>query len=113
VVLVEFWSTTCGPCIAELPALKGAYEKFHARGFEVVAISLDDKETSVRRFIKVKELPWPQHFDGKGWENRFAVQYGIFNIPTMWLVDKRGNLRDIDARFNLERRIQSLLDETR
>jgi thiol-disulfide isomerase/thioredoxin len=101
VVLVEFWSTTCGPCIGEMPTVKAAYEKLHDRGFEVVAISLDDKETALRRFIKEKELPWPQHFDGKGWENQFAVRYGIFSIPTMWLVDKRGNLRDTNARLTL------------
>jgi thiol-disulfide isomerase/thioredoxin len=111
VVLVEFWSTTCGPCIAEMPTVKAVYEKLHERGFEVVAISLDDKETALRRFIKEKELPWPQHFDGKGWENRFAVRYGIFSIPTTWLVDKRGNLRDINARFDLERRVNALLGE--
>ena len=111
VVLVEFWSTSCGPCIAEMPAVKAAYEKFHERGFEVVAISLDDKESALRRFINEKALPWPQHFDGKGWANKFALQYGIFSIPTMWLVDKRGNLRVTDMRFDLERRIKSLLDE--
>jgi peroxiredoxin len=111
VVLVEFWSTTCGPCIAEMPAMKATYEKLHDRGFEVVAISLDDKETALRRFIKEKELPWPQHFDGKGWENQFAVRFGIFSIPTTWLVDKRGNLRDTNARFDLEGRVSRLLDE--
>lgn len=91
--------------------MKAAYEKFHPSGFEVVAISLDDKETALRRFIQEKELPWPQHFDSKGWANRFALQYGIFSIPTMWLVDKRGNLRDTDARFDLERRIKALIEE--
>jgi thiol-disulfide isomerase/thioredoxin len=111
VVLVEFWSTTCGPCIAEMPTVKAVYEKFHDRGFEVVAVSLDDKEIALRRFIKEKKLPWPQHFDGKGWENQFAVRYGIFSIPTMWLVDKRGNLRYNNARFDLERSVTSLLDE--
>jgi thiol-disulfide isomerase/thioredoxin len=111
VVLVEFWSTTCGPCIAEMPMVKGVYEKLHNRGFEVVAISLDEKESALRRFIKEKELPWPQHFDGKGWENQFAARYGIFAIPTMWLVDKEGNLRDIQARFDLERQVVSMLGE--
>lgn len=111
VVLVEFWSTTCGPCIAQMPAVKAAYEKFHDRGFEVVAISLDDKESALRRFIKDKELPWPQHFDGKGWANRFALQYGIFSIPTTWLVDKRGNLYDTEVRSSLERGIETLLDQ--
>jgi peroxiredoxin len=111
VVLVEFWSTTCGPCVAEMPAVKVAYEKFHPRGFEVVAISLDNKEAALRRFIKENELPWPQHFDGKAWENRFAVQYGVFGIPTMWLVDKRGNLRDTEARRDLDGQVKSLLDE--
>ena len=109
VVLVEFWSTSCGPCIAEMPTIKAAYEKLHDRGFEVVSISLDDKEAALRRFIKEKELPWPQHFEGKGWENQFAVRYGVFSIPTMWLVDKHGNLLDTNARFDLERRITSLL----
>jgi hypothetical protein len=56
--------------------------------------SLDDKEPPLRRFIQEKQLPWPQHFDGKGWENKFGVRYGIFGILTTWLVDKRGNLRD-------------------
>lgn len=111
VVLVEFWSTSCGPCIAEMPRVKAAYEKLHDRGFEVVAISLDDKESALRRFVKEKELPWPQHFDGKGWANRFAGRYGVFSIPTMWLVDRRGNLRDTNARFDLERRVTALLGE--
>jgi peroxiredoxin len=111
VVLVEFWSTTCGPCIAEMPAVKTAYDKFHERGFEVVAISLDASEAALRRFIKEKELPWPQHFDGKGWENQFAVKFGVFAIPTMWLVDQRGNLRSASARGNLERHIAALLKE--
>lgn len=111
VVLVEFWSTTCGPCIAEMPTVKAAYQKLHQQGFEVVAISLDDKESALRRFLKEKELPWPQHFDGKGWENEFAVRYGIFSIPTTWLVDKHGNLRDTNAGFELERRVTALLGE--
>ena len=94
-----------------MPAVKAAYEKLHDRGFEVVGISLDDKESALRRFIKEKGIPWPQHFDGKGWGNQFAVRYGIFGIPTQWLVDKRGNLRSTDARYNVESHVLPLLNE--
>ncbi len=111
VVLIEFWATTCAPCVAEMPAVKEAFEKFHGKGFEVVAISLDDKESALRRFIKEKALPWPQHFDGKGWQNKFVMQFGIFSIPTMWLVDKRGNLRFTNASLNLVEQIAYLLKE--
>lgn len=110
-VLVEFWSTSCGPCVGEMPTVKAVYRKFHDRGFEVVGISLDDREPVLRRFISEKELPWPQHFDGKGWENKFAVRYGIFSIPTMWLVDKAGNLRNTEGRFELESQVAALVDE--
>jgi thiol-disulfide isomerase/thioredoxin len=109
VVLVDFWATTCGPCVAEMPKVKAVYEKFHGHGFEVVGINLDDSEASVRRFIRQKAPPWPQYFDGKGWENKFAVRYGIFSIPTLWLVDKHGKLRTTEARFGLDRQVESLL----
>jgi thiol-disulfide isomerase/thioredoxin len=110
VVLVDFWSTTCGPCIGEMPNIQAVYKKLHDRGFEIVAISLDADETALRRFVQDKELPWPQHFDGKGRQNQFAVRYGIFSIPALWLVDKSGNLRDTDARSNLERQVSALLE---
>ena len=92
VVLVDFWATDCGPCVAEMPEIKAVYDKFHDKGFEIIGISLDSKEATLRRFIRDKSLPWPQHFDGKGWENRFAQQFGIFAIPTVWLVNRRGDL---------------------
>ena len=111
VILVEFWSTTCGPCVGRMPEVKSVYEKYQADGFEIVGISLDDKEGALRRFIKEKELRWPQHFDGKGWENKFALAYGIYGIPTMWLLDKRGDLRYLEAEAGLEGLVKSLIDE--
>jgi thiol-disulfide isomerase/thioredoxin len=111
VVLVDFWATDCGPCVAEMPEIKAVYEKFHEKGFEIVGISLDDKETVLRRFLRDKALTWPQHFDGKGWENRFALHYGVFSIPTMWLVDRSGKLRLTNARENLAGMVEVLLAE--
>ena len=109
VILVDFWATWCGPCVGEIPHVKAAYEKFHAKGFEVVGISLDSELPRLREFTKAQGMPWPQYFDGKGWGNLISTRFGIKGIPAMWLVDKNGNLTDTNARENLEAKIESLL----
>lgn len=86
VVLVDFWATWCGPCIAELPNVLAAYEKYHDKGFAIVGISLDDDKSKLESFIEERSMPWPQHFDGKGWENELAQEFGITSIPATFLV---------------------------
>ena len=111
VVLVDFWATWCGPCVKEIPNVKKAYESLHPKGFEIVGISFDEDKDKLLGFIKSKEMPWPQFFDGKGWQNQFAGQFGIQAIPAMWLVDKKGNLRDLNAREDLVGKVEKLLAE--
>jgi peroxiredoxin len=101
VVLVDFWATTCGPCIAELPRIKIAYDKFHEQGFEIIGISCDTELERLKRFIKNNGIPWPQYFDGKQQEsNKFAQSFGVDGIPHMFLVDKKGLLRFDNVRAN-------------
>jgi thiol-disulfide isomerase/thioredoxin len=111
VVLVDFWATWCGPCVGEIPNVKAAYEKLHDKGFEIVGISFDQSKEALANFVKDKGLAWPQYFDGQGWGNKFGQQFGINSIPTMWLVDKQGNLRDVNARGALEEKVSKLLAE--
>ncbi|HEY6169307.1 MAG TPA: TlpA disulfide reductase family protein, partial [Verrucomicrobiae bacterium] len=111
VVLVDFWATWCAPCVAELPNVKAAYEKLHEKGFEIVGISLDSSREKLDAFVKKEQMPWPQYFDGKGWENAISSSFNIHSIPAMWLVDKRGIIRDVTARDNLAARIEKLLAE--
>ncbi len=85
-ILLDFWATWCGPCIAELPNVKTAYEKYHDKGFEIIGISLDTDKGRLKEFIKEREMPWPQYFDGKGWDNKLADEYGIRSIPAVFLV---------------------------
>ena len=112
VVLIDFWATWCGPCVGEVPKVTAAYEKFHSQGFEVIGISFDKDRARLEQFIKENGMPWPQYFDGKGWENEFGKKYGITSIPTMWLVGKDGKLADVNASDGLDLKIEKLIGTT-
>jgi len=92
VVLIDFWATWCGPCVAELPNVLKAYETHHGKGFEIIGISLDDDKDTLTRFIGDKKMTWPQYFDGKRWQNTLAVKYGVNSIPATILLDKEGKI---------------------
>jgi thiol-disulfide isomerase/thioredoxin len=93
VLLIDFWATWCGPCIAEMPNVKQVYKKYHPKGFEIVGISLDQSRERLNQYIASNEIEWPQYFDGKWWNNDVAVRYGIKSIPTTILVDRHGKIR--------------------
>ena len=111
VVLIDFWATWCGPCMAELPNVVKAYEQYKEKGFEIIGISLDEEKADLARVLKAKKITWPQYFDGKGWENPYAKKYGIEGIPAMWLVNKAGMVTDTDATEDLAEKIEKLLAE--
>lgn len=111
VVLIDFWATWCGPCVAELPNVLKAYKELHPKGFEIVGISLDSDKAELQAFVKEKGMEWPQFFDGKGWQNEISTRYGINSIPAMWLVNKKGMVVSMNARDGLEKAVEKLLAE--
>jgi peroxiredoxin len=92
VVLVDFWATWCVPCLMDLPNVVKLYEQRHHRGFEVIGISLDIDQPKLERFIKDKNLPWQQYCDGKYWDTKLVLKYGVEAIPFNILLDRKGNI---------------------
>ena len=98
VVLLDFWATWCGPCVAEMPNVIAAYEKYHDKGFEIVGISLDEDRAAFDTFIADKKMTWRQHYDGNGWKNEVAVAYGVQSIPATYLIGRDGKVLAMNLR---------------
>jgi thiol-disulfide isomerase/thioredoxin len=108
-VLIDFWASWCGPCRKENPNVKKVYEKYHANGFEVVGVSLDNDGKKWKDAIEKDGLPWIHISDLKGWDNELAVYFHVNGIPTNILIDTEGKIIATDLRGSaLERKIARL-----
>ena len=119
VVLIDFWATWCGPCIAELPRVKDMYAKYHEKGLEIVGVSCDGNGEKLASYTKDNGMPWVQLWDKdkQGTQGKTSVwhalasEWKVNGIPQMFLIDRNGVLRTVEARAEMEKLIPVLIDE--
>ncbi len=110
VVLLDFWATWCAPCISEIPHLAKIAARFRERGFEIVAISLDDSREAVQNALGSLKVPGIVVWDEKGPDNPVVELYNVQSLPTWYLLDRDGVIRgrDLDL-IKLESMVESIL----
>lgn len=86
-VLLDFWASWCGPCMMEVPHLKAAYDKYNKKGFEIYAVSLDQKRENWEKAIKEKKLDWLHVSNVKYWDTPSRNDYAVNSIPANFLID--------------------------
>src|SRR3954454_3808471 len=90
VLLVDFWASWCASCKTSFPALDALYREYQPRGFEVLAVNLDERQSDADAFLRAHAHRLTVVFDPKGTS---PAAFGVKGMPSSFLIDKSGHIR--------------------
>lgn len=96
VVYVDFWASWCSSCSTSFPIIDDLHRRLKDKGFEVIAISLDEKIDKAKNFLQTHPVGFLVLYDGKG---EWADNYVVESMPTSYIIDKQGVIRYIHHGF--------------
>ena len=109
VTLVEVWASWCAPCRDDIPYLREAYARYHARGFDIVGISVDTQRDAWLQALATEKMPWRQFNDAP---RACFEAFETGSVPTSLLVDGQGRILKLDARGGwLGAELETIYDE--
>ncbi len=108
VTLVDFWASWCPPCKAAFPEMEKLYQKFKDKGFQIVAVSVDQKASQMQRFLDRQKPSFATPHDT---DQQLVKAAAIEVMPSSFLVDKRGVIRFAHEGWQGKESVQSLTEQ--
>lgn len=96
VTYLDYWASWCGPCRISLPALNNVYQELRDQGVDIIAVSVDVVEEDALDFLKKYPVNYPVLLDSEG---DIAKAYGVDGMPSGYLIDQKGVIRDVHIGF--------------
>ena len=108
VTLVDFWASWCAPCKAAFPEMEKLYQEHESKGFQIIAVSVDQNKRSMQQFLDRREPSFATVHDAS---QTLAAQAGIQVMPTSFMIDKKGVVRFVHEGWHGKKSVQSLTEE--
>jgi len=112
VTIIDFWASWCKPCRAENPNVVALYNELHAKGLNIIGVSLDKTADKWKEAIAADKLTWAHVSNLKFWDEPIAKQYGVSSIPATFILDASGKVVAKDLRgAELKAKVTELLSK--